>query len=146
MKINTLSILLVTGGLFVLSFVAQRVAPEATEKEHKIVFHLSTGDTLAYRALTKQLKNVREHWPDAQIEVVAHNKGVAMLMHEKSNVGPEVQSAMQNKVAFVVCEQTMKNMHIGKKDIMPNVGFVERGLVEIVEKQEAGWAYIKAGF
>lgn len=116
------------------------------KKQHRIVFHLSSPDTAAYRALSKQLGNLREHWPGAQIEVVAHNQGVAMLRTDKSNVIPQVRAAMNQQVQFVVCEQTLKNMNIPKESIVQGAGFVERGLVEIVEKQEAGWSYIKAGF
>jgi intracellular sulfur oxidation DsrE/DsrF family protein len=116
------------------------------KKQHRIVFHLSSPDTAAYRALNKQLANLREHWPGAQIEVVAHNQGVAMLRTDKSNVMQQVKAAMDQQVRFVVCEQTLKNMNIPKESIIQGAGFVERGLVEIVEKQEAGWSYIKAGF
>ncbi|MDX2134503.1 MAG: DsrE family protein [Saprospiraceae bacterium] len=145
---SAFAFLLGAGMILGLSLVTQKppASAEPDKKNHRIVFHLSTPDTAAYRALTKQLTNIREHWPDAEIEVVAHNKGVAMLQSNKTNVANEVQAAMNNRVRFVVCEQTLKNMNIPRESIVPNAGFVERGLVEIVEKQEAGWSYIKAGF
>jgi intracellular sulfur oxidation DsrE/DsrF family protein len=47
---------------------------------------------------------------------------------------------------FVACEQTLNQQKIEKSEILPLSGFVPRGLVEVIQKQEQGWAYIKAGF
>lgn len=120
--------------------------PAAPKKGHRIVFQLTTPDTAAYRALTRQLNNVLDGWPAAQIEVVAHNKGISMLHKQKSNVAPELEALKARGVQFVACEQTLKQQHLAKTDILPLASFVERGLLEIVTKQEQGWSYIKSGF
>jgi intracellular sulfur oxidation DsrE/DsrF family protein len=125
---------------------AKPAANEQEKKGHRIVFQLTTPDTSAYRALTRQINNVLEGWPNAQIEVVAHNKGISMLHRQKSNVAPELEALQSRGVQFVACEQTLKQQKLAKSDILPLAGFVERGLLEIVTKQEQGWAYIKAGF
>lgn len=146
---QTFSLLLGTVGAMaavaVFSF-ARPTSAEQEKKSHRIVFQLTTPDTAAYRALTRQLNNVLEGWPNAQIEVVAHNKGISMLHKQKSNVAPELEALKARGVQFVACEQTLKQQQLAKTDILPLAGFVERGLLEIVTKQEQGWAYIKAGF
>lgn len=116
------------------------------KKTHRIVFHVTTPDTAAYRALSRQIVHVLEHWPSAQIEVVAHNKGIGMLEKKKSNVADRITALTTQGVRFVACEQTMKIQKLEKSDILPDAGFVERGIVHVVERQEEGWAYIKAGF
>lgn len=116
------------------------------KKTSRVVFQLSTPDTAAYRALTRQLNNLLEGLPKAQIEVVVHNKGIAMLHKDKSNVAPELEGLKNKGVQFVACEQTMKQQKLQKTDILALAGFVPRGLVEIITKQEQGWSYIKAGF
>jgi len=116
------------------------------KKTHRIVFQITTPDTAAYRALTRQLNNVLAHWPDAKIEVVAHNKGIGLLEKKKSNVPVELAALKSKGVQFVACEQTLKQLKLEKTDILPEAGFVERGIVHIVEREEQGWSYIKGGF
>lgn len=123
-----------------------RPTTQNEKKTHRIVFHITTPDTAAYRALSRQIVHVLEYWPAAQIEVVAHNKGIGMLEKKKSNVADKITALTAQGVRFVACEQTMKIQKLEKSDILPDAGFVERGVVHVVERQEEGWAYIKAGF
>jgi intracellular sulfur oxidation DsrE/DsrF family protein len=116
------------------------------EKIHKVVFHLSTADTLAYDALGIQLNNVLNHWPTAQIEVVVHNNGIAFMQKSKSKHEETIQALAKKGVVFAVCENTIKRKKIDKQDIITPSKFVPVGLAEIIEKQEEGWAYIKSGF
>jgi intracellular sulfur oxidation DsrE/DsrF family protein len=39
----------------------------------------------------------------------------------------------------------MRMQHVEAKDLLPGVGMVPAGIVEVVTKQEQGWTYIKAG-
>ena len=118
----------------------------AQNKVHKVVFHLSTPDTLAYRALTKQLTNVLEVWPKAKIEVVVHNKGTGFVIKEKSQFEPQIIDLVGKGVKFVVCENSLKQQKLSKEQIFTEASFVPSGLVEIIKRQEEGWSYIKAGF
>jgi intracellular sulfur oxidation DsrE/DsrF family protein len=60
---------------------------------------------------------------------------------------PVELAALKSKgVQFVACEQTLKQLKLEKTDILPEAGFVERGIVHIVEREEQDWAYIKGGF
>lgn len=132
----------------IFAFAQQKNTSTGTpeKKGTRVVFQLSTPDTAAYRALTRQLNNLLDGLPKAQIEVVVHNKGISMLHKDKSNVAPELEALKTRGVQFVACEQTMKQQKLAKTDILPLAGFVPRGLVEVIEKQDQGWAYIKAGF
>jgi intracellular sulfur oxidation DsrE/DsrF family protein len=131
-------------GIFAFSNTSPQ---EITEKKgSRVVFQLSSPDTAAHRALTRQLQNLLEGLPNAQVEVVVHNKGISMLHAQKTTLATELQGLKDRGVQFVACEQTLKQQKLEKSDILPLAGFVPRGLVEIIQKQEKGWAYIKAGF
>lgn len=136
--------------LAVVGFIAfakpQSEAPVAEKKTHRVVIQMTTPDTAAYRSLTRQINNMLAKWPDAQIEVVAHNKGIGLLDKKKSNVEAEMEALKAKGIQFLACEQTLKQQKLEKSDMLPLAGFVERGLVHVVERQEAGWAYIKGGF
>ena len=115
-------------------------------KEHRIVFHLATSDTLAQKALVKQVSNVLEYWNTARIEVVVHNNGINFMKLEEARFAKEIAALKQQGVVFAVCENTMKQRKIEKNQILQSAVFVPVGLAEIVLRQEEGWSYIKAGF
>jgi intracellular sulfur oxidation DsrE/DsrF family protein len=115
-------------------------------KEHRIVFHLATSDTLAQKALVKQVANVLEYWNTAKIEVVVHNNGINFMKQDEARFAKEIAALKQRGVVFAVCENTMKQRKIEKSQILPSAVFVPVGLAEIVLRQEEGWSYIKAGF
>ncbi|HPI07558.1 MAG TPA: DsrE family protein [Saprospiraceae bacterium] len=140
------AIALVFVGMFAFSVTPRVVQENGGKKAHRVVFQITTPDTAAYRSLTRQITHVLEGLPNARIEVVVHNKGIAMLQTQKSNVAPELQALAGQGVQFMACEQTLKIQKLQKSDILPLAGFVPRGLVEIIEKQDEGWAYIKGGF
>lgn len=122
------------------------LAQQTDTKEHKVVMQLTTGDTLAYRALVKQLGNMTKIWPNAKIEVIIHNKGIAMMKKESSNVADEISELTKKGVRFVVCEYTMEQMKLEKSQILNEAYYTPYGLIAIVTKQEEGYSYLKAGF
>jgi intracellular sulfur oxidation DsrE/DsrF family protein len=113
---------------------------------HKIVFQLSVNDTLAHKALMKQLGNILTVTPDTKIEIVCHGPGLEMLQVGKSIVAEKIAGFAKRGVEFMACEFSMKERKVEKSQIIPTAGFVEAGIIEIVSKQEKGWSYIKAGF
>jgi uncharacterized protein len=116
------------------------------KKKHQIVFHLTSPDTAAYRSLVKQVRHLRERWPDAAVEVVAHNKGINLLVADKTNVQPEITALKKEGIVFSACENTLRSQKIDKSQIVKESGFVPAGVVRVAELQEMGWSYIKAGF
>lgn len=115
-------------------------------KEHRILFHLATSDTLAHKALVKQLSNVLDYWNTAKIEVVVHNNGVSFMKLGEARFAKEIEALKDRGIVFAVCENTLKQRKIEKHQLLKTASFVPVGLVEIVTRQEEGWAYIKAGF
>lgn len=119
---------------------------QAQEKEHKIIFHLASSDTLVHKALVKQISNVLDYWKTAKIEVVVHNNGIGFMKKEEAKTAKEIHSLAEKGVVFAVCENTMKQRKLEKYQILPSATFVPVGIAEIVLKEEDGWSYIKAGF
>jgi hypothetical protein len=114
--------------------------------QHKIIFQLVTADTMAHKALMKQLNNILSVSPNTQMEVVCHGPGLEMLTSNKSIVASKIHALNDRGVKFFACEFSMKERNIDKSQIIPDAGFVQAGIVYIVQRQEEGWSYIKAGF
>lgn len=117
-----------------------------TEEPLKIIFQLTTDDTLAHKALMKQLSNITSIEPGVQIEVVCHGPGLTLLQKSKSTQKARVAEFASKGIAFKACEFSMSERNVPKDDIIDEAGFVKAGIVHIVRKQREGWNYIKSGF
>jgi uncharacterized protein len=143
MKTKISSILMMLLFLATNSLFAQE---KTEEKQHKIVFQLTTSDTLSHKALMKQLSNIKSVSPKTEIDVDCHGPGLEMLQIDKTKVLKGIQKSKEQGVTFHACEFSLKERKVDKSQIIPESGFVSAGIIYIVEKQEAGWSYIKAGF
>ncbi len=117
-----------------------------SNKVHKIVFQLASEDSLVHKGLMKQLNNVLTASPDAKIEVVCHGPGINMLVTDKTTVHDKIQEMKTRGIVFAACENTLKDRNISKDKVIAEAVFVPSALIEIVNKQELGWTYIKAGY
>jgi uncharacterized protein len=113
---------------------------------HRIVFQVTTGDTLAHKQLMKQLGNIQTVAPGTQLEVVCHGPGLEMLLSDKSIVADKISKLSKTGVVFNACEFSMKERKVEKTQMLPEAAYVPAGILEIVTRQEQGWSYIKAGF
>ena len=77
-----------------------------------------------------------------EIEVVAYGPGIGMLKLDSEASGG-VSQAMKEGVKVVACENTMRNQKIARGDMLGGIGYVNAGVVEIMQKQREGWAYIR---
>lgn len=132
--------------LFALSLQAQSEAPVVTKKKLKVVFQLTTNDTLAQKSLAKQLSNFLVAAPNAKIEVVCHNNGISFLQTAITKQGDKIRDLKAKGVDFVACENTLRERKIKREELVQECRTVPAGVVEVVMKQQMGWAYIKAGF
>ena len=115
-------------------------------RQHRIVMQLTSGDTIVHKNLMKQFRNMLETSPTAKIEVVCHGPGMDMLMSDRSVVGDRVKEFASKGVAFTACDNTIRERQLDPAKVLPEAGHVKAGIIHIVERQEDGWSYIKAGF
>ncbi len=113
--------------------------------DHKIVFQLTSNDTLAHKALMKQLGNILTLSPTTKLEVVCHGPGLSMLVNQTSIVTERISEFSEKGVDFMACQFSMKERKVAKEELHSNAKIVPGGILEIVQKQEQGWSYIKAG-
>jgi intracellular sulfur oxidation DsrE/DsrF family protein len=118
---------------------------EQVQEPRKIVFQLTSADTTAHKMLMKQLSNILSVAPETKIEVVCHGPGLSMLVAEKSIVAGQIKASAEKGVDFAACRFSMKERNVKEEQLMQNIRIVDAGIIEIVDKQNAGWAYIKAG-
>ena len=132
--------------LLVLNVSAKGNKNKSKVSVHKIVFQLTSNDTMAHKSLMKQLNNITSVAPTTKIEVVCHGPGIYLLVNDKTTMLQKIQELKNKGVTFAACENTLKERNISKDKIIPEAFFVPSAIVEIVIKQEEGWSYIKSGF
>jgi uncharacterized protein len=115
-------------------------------KPHKIIFQLTTADSLSHKALMKQLNNITTVSPETKVEVVCHGPGLNMLMTEKTTVHEKIQAMTKRGVVFVACEFSMTERNVTKEQIIAESVYTKAGILYIVSKMEEGYSYIKSGF
>lgn len=110
----------------------------------RIVFQVSDGEVAKWNLALNNVRNVQTEFPDdpPELEVVAYGPGIGMLKGD-SPIAARVADALKNGVKVVACENTMKAMKLVYADMLPSIGYVPAGVVEIARKQQQGFAYIK---
>lgn len=131
--------------LTTLFSVIQNDNLKAQDNGYKVVFDLTSADTADHQSLIRWLNGISKSNANAQLEVVLYGQSLPMVTIGKSSLADEVQMLAQNKnISFRVCAIAMKKHGLSPSDFLPGVETVPDGITEIVQKQEMGWAYIKA--
>ncbi|MBK9569765.1 MAG: DsrE family protein [Chitinophagaceae bacterium] len=133
-------------GLYAFHLSAQTPTTSATTP-HRVVIQLTSNDTLVWKGLMNNIKNLKNGWGDSvTIEVVAHGPGIEFLVSGKTTQQDKIAYFKSKGVVFLGCENTLIERKISKETIIPEAGFVKMGIGEVILKQEQGWSYIKIGF
>ena len=77
-----------------------------------------------------------------EIEIVAYGPGIGMLKRD-SVVGSRIEEASMSGVKVVACENTMTGQKLTKAEMLPGIDYVRAGVVEIMRRQQQGWAYVR---
>lgn len=111
---------------------------------YRVVFDLTSRDTLDQRAVLRWIKETSSVHPEVEVEVVMYAKGFELVMPDRSKYSADITEALKNpKVSFRVCAIALKNNNVDKSQLLTGVQTVPDGIYEVVSKQRAGWGYIK---
>jgi len=131
--------------IFVQNSFAQSADGVVDLKKHKIVMQFSNSDSLSQASVVGQVKNIRNAWPNAEIEVVCHGPGLDLLVASKSKAADQVTEWSSKGVVFAACGNTMKRRNVKKEDLLSPARVVPSAMIELTLKQEQKWAYVKGG-
>ncbi|HYM93158.1 MAG TPA: DsrE family protein [Chitinophagaceae bacterium] len=115
------------------------------QKDYKVVFDLTSKDTLDHQAVLRWAGEIANASKDAQVEVVMYGKGVNLVAKDRTAYKDAVTKLLANKnVSFKACAIALKAQGIDKSQLLQGVQVVPDGIYEIITKQREGWGYIKA--
>lgn len=127
-------------GLMLLIF---SVGVTNAQRQHKIVFDFTEGDTASFGIMVRHARSIMDLTGNAKLEVVCHGPGLNMLMKNKTTVLKEIEELDRLHVIFAACEVTMKRRGIDKSQLIPQATTVPAAILELSSKQQDGWSYIK---
>lgn len=125
--------------IFMLTIVAW-----GQTKPVKIVFDVTSKDSATHQSTMRHVKMMAAAYPESEFEVVVYGGALDMVLKDHSSVKKDIVQFEGNKnVSVKVCEGTMKRHEVDKSKLLPGVGTVPDGILEIVTRQGEGWGYIK---
>lgn len=117
---------------------------QSKRQPYRVVFDLTSRDSLEQKAVLRWLREVHSSSPNAQMEVVMYAKGFELVMPERSAYIAEVKDALKNpNVSFKVCAMALRNNSVDRSQLLAGVQVVPDGIYELVAKQQDHWGYIK---
>ncbi len=130
--------------IFILSILLTSSAFLSAQQNYKVVFDVTSQDTLDHKLAIRWATEVLKAEPTAQVEIVLFGKSLAMITAQKSVVSAAITKLTANKNASVkVCAVAMKANNVDMSQLVPGVQTVPDGIYEIISKQREGWGYIK---
>ena len=118
---------------------------QAPVGKNKVVFQVSDADPQKWNLTLNNAKNLQDELGGGAavaLEIVVYGPGIGMLK-ANSPVAQRVAEALKSGVKVVACENTMKAQKLVYADMLPAIGYVPAGVVELMKKQQEGYAYIR---
>ena len=118
-------------------------AAQSTAK-HKAVFQVSDADPGKWNLALNNAANVVQELgrDNVDLEIVVYGPGIGMLKAD-SAVGNRIGEALASGVKVAACENTMRGQKLVKEDMLGGISYVPAGVVEIMQRQQKGWAYLR---
>jgi intracellular sulfur oxidation DsrE/DsrF family protein len=112
--------------------------------KNRVVIQVSDGEPAKWNLALNNARNLQADLGAAnvEIEIVAYGPGLGMLKRE-STVASRIDEALTSGVKIFACENTMRGQKLTQPDMLPSIGYVGAGVVQIMQRQQQGWAYIR---
>jgi len=118
--------------------------PKERNQMLKAVVHVNFSDPERQGHGLKNVENIlKEVGNDAEIEVVAHGGGIALLVQGESKHAEKIQSLIDHRVKFVACRNSLRDKSIAEDRLLTGVQVTASGAVEVLRKQQEGFSYFK---
>ena len=124
--------------------IADAGAQAAAAPKNRVVMQVSDGEPAKWNLALNNARNLQADLGAAnvEIEIVAYGPGIGMLKRD-SPVASRVDEALTSGVKVVACENTMRGLKLVQADMLPAISYVGAGVVEIMQRQQQGWSYLR---
>jgi intracellular sulfur oxidation DsrE/DsrF family protein len=143
-RIEVLAVVALAVAGLLSAAVASAQAQQAAPQRAKVVIQVSDADQGKWNLALNNAKNIQTDLGAANVdvEIVAYGPGIGMLKMD-SPVGGRVGEATTAGVKVIACENTMRGQKLTRADMLNGIDYVAAGVVELISRQQQGWAYIR---
>ena len=137
---------LVSSGATLLAIALPQLAmAQAATPKNRALFSVTDNDQARWTMILNNIQNLRDGvgGEPVEIELVAYGPGINMLKSD-SPMKQRIADALKSGVKVNACQNTMNGMKLTPADMLPEIGYVPSGVVEVMRKQQQGWAYIRS--
>ena len=134
-----LTLAIAAGSLMITGCATTPARPKS-----RMVIQVSDGDAARWNLVLNNAKNAQNELgaDQVQIEIVAFGPGVGMLRFD-AVTATRVSEAIKSGIAIVACENSLTAQKLDKADMNSAISYVPAGVVQIMRRQQEGWAYIR---
>ncbi|WP_124951597.1 DsrE family protein [Sulfuriferula thiophila] len=121
-------------------------AVAAEQVKHRLLIQVSEDSVERLMAALNAAKFVQDQYgaPNVEIEIVVFGPGVQTLKYYAPKPVPDrVKQAKYNGIRIVACDYSMRAAKLRPSDMLREISYVPSGVVEIMEKEQLGWSYIR---
>lgn len=129
------------------ALVSGRRVRAADAKKHRAVFDLTADTPEKWDGALRNIENLRRALGPENVEVqlVVHGKAYPLLQKTNAAMEERLRTLCDGGVRLSLCRNTMKRFEVSPDSLFPFVGTVDAAVAELVRRQNAGCAYVKAG-
>ena len=139
------SLFLAGGAALLAAALPVATRAQAQPVKNRALFQVTDNDPARWNMILNNMINLKEGVGSegVEIELVAYGPGIGMLKAD-SPVKHRIADALKSGVQVNACQNTMSNAKLTPADMVPDIGYVASGVVEVMKKQQQGWAYIRS--
>jgi uncharacterized protein len=139
------SFLLLSGAALIAAVAPPLALAQSAPAKNRALFQVTDNDPARWNMILNNMQNLRDGvgGEPVEIELVAYGPGINMLKAD-SSVKQRIAEALKSGVKVNACQNTMSNSKLVPADMLPEISYVPAGVVEVMRKQQQGWAYIRS--
>jgi len=120
-------------------------AVAAAPAREQAIFAVSDADPAKWSLTLGNIANALDAIgaDKADIELVVYGPGITMLKKDAA-VADRIAALAGRGVRIVACQNSMRGFSIEAADLVPGVGVVPSGVVELIRREHAGYAYVRS--
>lgn len=109
-----------------------------------VVVQVSDADPKTWNQALNVVRNIQNEYgmDKVDVELVVFGNGIGLL-EKSSPQASRISETSLTGAKVLMCENTMAGRKKTRDDMLPDIGYVKAGVVEIIEKQKLGWAVVR---
>lgn len=116
----------------------------AATAKNRIAIQINEDDPKKWHAVLGNIRNIQAELGKKQVAIVVINIGAGLgMLKADSLVANDVQDAMTAGVEFFACGNSLKAQHVAMDDLIEGTKVTASGYVELMLRQQRGWAYLR---